>query len=91
MRKALAVAAAAVALAGASAGAAKAVPDPSGPAKYGLCKAYFAGSATGRQHKHEAGPFQALAAAADEAGDGNGTATDDEVRDFCADATPGGR
>ena len=83
MRKAFAACIAAVALFGAGAGVAHATVDPTGPAKYGLCKAYFAGSATGQGHKHGAPPFQALEQAASDA--------NQSVADFCASATPGGK
>jgi len=71
---------------------------------YGLCKAYFAGSATGQSHKHQAGPFVALAAAAcsgtqDCSGstncscatdNNNCDSTSDCVASFCPDTNPGG-
>lgn len=71
---------------------------------YGLCKAYFAGSPTGQAHKHQAGPFQALVAAACSGGQdcssstncscatdgGNCDQTDDCVAMFCPDTNPGG-
>lgn len=50
---------------------------------YGLCKAYFAGSETGKQHKHNAPPFKDLEAKAD--------AADQSIEDFCAAQKPGGR
>jgi hypothetical protein len=83
MRKALGAFAAALVLVGAGAGIAKAAPDPNGPAKYGLCTAYFAGSQTGQDNKHKAPPFQALEQAASDA--------HQSVADFCASATPGGK
>jgi hypothetical protein len=71
---------------------------------YGLCRAYFAGSATGQAHKHQAGPFQALVAAACSGGQdcssstncscatdgGNCDPTDECVAMFCPDTNPGG-
>lgn len=50
---------------------------------YGLCKAYFSGSQTGQDHKHNAPPFQDLAAKA--------AAANQSVADFCAAQTPGGK
>ena len=82
MRKALAVVATGLAILG-TAGVAKATVDPTGPAKYGLCKAYFAGSSNGQAHKHSAPPFQALEQAAQD--------NNQSVEDFCSSATPGGR
>ena len=58
-------------------------PGPNGHNDYGLCKAYFAGSATGQEHRHQAPPFVALEAAAD--------ASDQTVAEYCADKTPGGK
>ncbi|HEX4901236.1 MAG TPA: hypothetical protein VFV42_00405 [Acidimicrobiales bacterium] len=40
-------------------------PDADGPAKKGLCTAYFNGSDTGRANKRGAPPFQNLEAAAE--------------------------
>ncbi len=50
-------------------------PDPNGPAKHGMCTAYYNGS----DNKHHAGPFQDLEAAADDGDDSNG----DDVARFC--------
>lgn len=68
-------------------------PGPNGHNDFGLCKAYFAGSQTGQDHKHQAGPFQALEQAADQASGGNqdGTGTADEVAKYCESVTPGGK
>lgn len=33
-------------------------PGPNGHNDFGLCQAYFAGSQTGQDHKHQAGPFR---------------------------------
>lgn len=41
-----------------------AAPGPNGNNNHGLCTAYFNGSQTGRDNKHQAGPFVALEAAA---------------------------
>jgi len=69
---------------------------------YGLCKAYFAGSPIGQSHKRQAGPFQALAAAACSGSqdcsnssdcacfDGSCESTSDCVAAFCPDTNPGG-
>jgi hypothetical protein len=78
----VAAAASAMLLAGAGLGRAQGA-DPTGPAKYGLCKAYFAGSQTGQDHKHAAPPFQNLEQAASDA--------NQSVADFCSSATPGGK
>ena len=82
--KKLLVAAAAGGLLVTGAGIARAQgPDPTGPAKYGLCKAYFAGSENGQAHKHSAPPFQNLENAA--------SAANQSVEEFCSSATPGGK
>ena len=62
--------------------AASAAPDPDGPAKKGLCTAYFNGSERGQTQKRKAGPFQALETAASD-GDSS-TPAEDDVRTFCA-------
>ena len=56
-------------------------PDATGPAKKGLCTAYFNGSDTGRANKRGAPPFQNLEAAAE--------AADQSVEAFCG-ASVGG-
>jgi hypothetical protein len=67
-------------------------PGPNGHNDYGLCQAYFAGSANGQAHKHQAGPFQALEATADQTvGNKDGTGTADEVAQYCDSVTPGGK
>jgi hypothetical protein len=81
LRAALGLAAAATLAVGGS--VALADPGPNGHNDYGLCKAYFSGSATGQEHKHAAPPFVALEAAAD--------AADQTVAEYCADKTPGGK
>lgn len=50
-------------------------PDANGPAKKGLCTAYFNGSDTGRANKRSAPPFQNLQAAAE--------ALNETVEAFC--------
>ena len=68
------------------AGFAFADPGPgNGNNTFGLCTAYFAGSQTGQDHKHQAPPFQALEAAA--------TAANQSVADYCAQngQQPGGK
>ena len=50
---------------------------------FGLCTAYFAGSSTGQDHKHNAPPFQDLQAKADQA--------NKSVADFCESQTPGNK
>jgi hypothetical protein len=60
-------------------------PGPNGHNNHGLCTAYFNGSATGQAHKQNAGPFQALEAAAD---DGNSNTTpQQDVWNWCNDTT----
>ncbi len=81
MRRAVITAVVASALA--AGGAAFADPGPNGHNDYGLCKAYFAGSENGQQHKHQAPPFVALEQAASDA--------NQSVADFCASTTPGGK
>lgn len=71
-------------------GLAHAAPGPNGSNNHGLCTAYYNGSPTGQDHKHKAGPFVALEQAADQAGNGDGTASADEVAAFC-DGLVGGR
>lgn len=68
---------------GINAGLALAAPGPNGHNDYGLCKAYFSGSQTGQDHKHNAPPFVALEQAASDA--------NQSVADFCANTTPGGK
>lgn len=65
-------------------------PGPNDHNDFGLCKAYSAGSQTGQDHKHRAGPFQALEDAAGGDQNGNGSAAD-EVATFCSTVTPGGK
>jgi len=71
-------------------GLAQAAPGPNTSNNHGLCTAYYNGSPTGQAHKHGAGPFVALEQAADQAGNGDGTASADEVAAFC-DQLVGGR
>ena len=88
MRKIIVTTIAALLLAG-GATAAFAGPEngkagPNGSNNHGLCTAYFNGSETGRAHKHDAGPFQALEVAADD-GDGE-TSPEQDVWTWCNDA-----
>lgn len=71
-------------------GSASAAPGPNGHNNYGLCTAYFAGSANGRAHKHDAPPFQALEDAAGVDEDDSAEEAEQKVREFCSSATPGG-
>ncbi|MGH7859366.1 MAG: hypothetical protein ACREQY_18735 [Candidatus Binatia bacterium] len=75
------------------AGTAGAQPGPNGRNNYGLCKAYFAGSDTGREHKRNAPPFVELERQACEQAGGCDDDEDVEnaVMEFCEDATPGGK
>jgi hypothetical protein len=66
-------------------------PGPNGHNNHGLCTAYFAGSDNGQAHKHQAPPFVQLEKDADAAGNNDGTTDAQEVIDYCADATPGGK
>lgn len=75
--------AAALLLSAGAVGLAQAEPGPNGNNNRGLCTAYYNGSPTGQENKRKAGPFVALEEAADAAGDGDGTATPDEVGAFC--------
>jgi hypothetical protein len=88
VKKLLAAGALGLLLAGGTVTAAIAAPDANGPAKHGLCTAYFNGSETGQAHKRQAGPFQALEQAADD-GDSN-TSPAQDVANFC-DGLIGGR
>ena len=66
-------------------------PGPNGHNNHGLCTAYFAGSENGQAHKHQASPFVQLEKDADAAGNNDGSTTPDEVVNYCASATPGGK
>ncbi len=78
MRSKLMTVALAAALVGSSAAISFADPGPgNGHNTFGLCTAYFAGSQTGQDHKHQAPPFQALEAAADSA--------NQSVEEYCAE------
>jgi len=84
LRKSLIAAAIASLLAaGAGLGIASAAPGPNGHNNHGLCTAYFNGSANGQAHKHQAGPFQALEAAASDNDDNTSPAED--VWNWCND------
>lgn len=67
------------------AGIALAKPGPNDKNNHGLCTAYFNGSDTGREHKRQAGPFQALEQAAQDGGyqDEEGESIEHAVMDFC--------
>jgi hypothetical protein len=69
---------------------ATAAPGPNGHNDYGLCKAYFAGSDTGKSHKRDKGPFPALESKAGDQ-DGDGDTDEDDVEKYCESATPGGK
>lgn len=84
------ISAAIFALVAGGAGAAVAGPGPNGANDFGLCKAYFAGSDTGREHKRNAPPFQALETAAGVDSDDELEERDEKVAEFCSDKTPGG-
>jgi hypothetical protein len=86
-----AVIAAALMLSGVLTGVAHAPPDPNGPARYGLCKAYFSGSENGQEHKRKGRAFQALEQAAGVDEDDSPEEIDQKVADFCEGASPGGR
>ena len=64
-------------------------PGPNGHNNYGLCTAYIANQ--GHGNSHDTKPADALEAAADQAGNNDGTATADEIASYCADQTPGGK
>jgi hypothetical protein len=89
MRKVMAVAAAVLVLGGSGAmaqgpsGSNGQGPDANGPAKFGLCKAYFSGNGGENGKRNDAPPFRNLAEAAE--------ANDQTIEEFCANATPGGR
>jgi hypothetical protein len=74
------IAAAVLALGAAGAGVSLADPGPNGHNNYGLCQAYFSGSQTGQDHKHQAGPFAQLE---QDASDAN-----QSVADWCAANAP---
>ena len=84
MRKLLAAAMTAGLLVGGAGLAHAKGPDPSGPAKFGLCNAWSSGSAQGQAMKQQHGQaFQNLAAAA--------AAANESVAQYCDGATPGGK
>ena len=58
-------------------------PGPNGSNTFGLCTAYFSGSATGQAQKHSAPPFAALEDAANKAYP-NASSTQDAVTQYCA-------
>lgn len=86
MKKLAAAAVLALLAAGGGVTVAKADPGPgNGHNTFGLCTAYFAGSETGREHKRNAPPFQALEEAAEE--------NDQTVEEYCEEfgQQPGNR
>lgn len=64
-------------------------PGPNGHNNFGLCTAYAANQ--GHGHSHDTKPANALEAAADMAGNNDGTATADEITSFCSGFGPGGK
>ena len=83
MRKALLTAAITAVLASGAAGVI-AKPGPNGNNNHGLCTAYFNGSDTGREHKHDAGPFVALEKAAQDGGyQQDNESIEHAVMDYC--------
>ena len=78
-----AVLAAALVISGVLTGVAHAPPDPNGPAKKGLCNAYFRGSENGQSHKRNSAAFQALEAAAGVDADDDSAERAQKVMDFC--------
>jgi hypothetical protein len=74
----------------AGSGFASAAPGPNGKNDYGLCKAYFAGSQNGQDHKQSKGPFPALKSKAGDQ-DGDGDTDNDDVAAYCATVYPGGK
>lgn len=82
MKKIIAIAVGALSILG-LAGTSLAASGPNGKNNHGLCTAYFNGSATGREHKHKAGPFVALETAADD-GDAE-TSPEEDVWLWCSD------
>ena len=90
MKKFLVTAAAAGLLMGGAGLAHATGPDATGPAKYGLCKAYFSGSQKGQSNKQGKKPFVALRTKAGDQ-DGDGDTDNDDVAAYCANTTPGGK
>jgi hypothetical protein len=89
LRKLIALAVVAVSAFGFSSSVA--TPGPNGHNDYGLCKAYFAGSDNGRNHKHNAPPFQALEKAAGVDDDDTPEEVEQKVKTFCESTSPGGK
>lgn len=71
---------------------ASADPNPDGPAKKGLCTAYFNGQKNGHDKHGDPGPFQALedAAANNDGVDNDGDGQTDEGDESISDDTPEG-
>ena len=84
MKKLAAAAVLALLAAGSGVTIAKADPGPgNGNNTFGLCTAYFAGSDTGREHKRNAPPFQALEEEAGVEDDDTQEERDEAVREYC--------
>lgn len=62
-------------------------PGPNGHNNFGLCTAYLANQ--GHGNSHDTKPADALEAAADSNHDG--TTTAQEIANYCAGQTPGGK
>lgn len=64
-------------------------PDASGPAKYGLCKAYFSGQGDEHGRRNQSTAFGNLEAAAEEAYEGEESdPIETKVADFCDGTRP---
>ena len=92
------LAASVLVLGAAGTGVSLANPPSGGPQTYGTCTAYFSGSQTGQDHKHQAGPFQDLQNTAESAESAdapgaqeNAAETAPDVHDYCANSGPGGK
>jgi hypothetical protein len=92
VKKLIASAVAALAIIGGGTTIALAGPGPNGHNNHGLCTAYFNGSDTGRENKHNAGPFVALEKAAVDGGyqDQDGESVEHAVMDYCNATTDKG-
>lgn len=64
-------------------------PDPYGPAKYGLCKAYFSGQGGEHGRRNQSTAFGNLEAAAEESYEGDeNDPIETKVADFCDGTRP---
>lgn len=90
MKKRIALtAAAALLLSGAGLSAAQADPPSEGFGNYGLCNAYYQGSANGQEKKREHGKaFQSLESSAQKWAEDNGYDGEDPVRGYCDENFP---